>query len=67
MPATPQSLLDDAQCYTCLGMSLADALKLVLWDRISDDIGGGGGDTFFRISQIGDVRVSDVADERIYQ
>lgn len=26
-----------------------------------------GGDTFFRISQIGDVRISDVADERVYQ
>jgi len=41
MPATnPQTLLSSASCYLCYGMSLTDAMKLSLWDEISQSEGG---------------------------
>lgn len=36
MPASdPQTLVAEAKCYGCLGVSITDLLKLALWDRIS--------------------------------
>lgn len=67
MPATPsQTLLDSAACYTCLGMSQFDAMQLALWDSISQNIAPVG-ETFYRLSDVGDVRISQVGDSRIYQ
>lgn len=31
----PQTLLDQAKCYMCLGVTLAEALELALLDQIS--------------------------------
>lgn len=39
MPAqSPQDLLSEASCFTCLGVSTADSLALALWDSISQAI-----------------------------
>lgn len=67
MPATDsQTLLNNASCFTCLGMSIGDALLLAEWDQISQNISPGG-ETFYRISNVGDRRISAVGDSRIYQ
>lgn len=66
--ALPQSLLDATACYRCLGISLGDALMLALWEEISDGINPSPpAETFFRISNLGDVRISAVGDSRTYQ
>jgi len=45
MPNIPTNeLLDETSCYTCLGISLADSLKLALLDRIA----GNGGVKVYR-------------------
>jgi hypothetical protein len=41
--ADPQTLLTNAKCYLCLGITLAEALQLALLDQISSGGGGGGG------------------------
>lgn len=67
MPVTPsQTLLDSANCFVCLGVSMADALSLAQWDSISQNIAPPV-ETFNRISQVGDTRISNVGDTRIYQ
>jgi len=39
MPATPAStLLENAQCFACLGMTIGEALALAEWDAISQAI-----------------------------
>jgi hypothetical protein len=38
MPINPSELLEEAKCFTCLGISLADALKLALLVRIYESV-----------------------------
>jgi hypothetical protein len=38
-----QTLLEEAKCYLCLGVSIAEALKLALLSRIASGGAGGGG------------------------
>lgn len=57
--------MDSAACYTCLGMTPFESLLLAEWDLISGTINPP--ETFYRISQVGDVRISAVGDRRIYQ
>ena len=38
----PQTLFDEAQCYICQGVSLAQALELALLARIANGAGGAG-------------------------
>lgn len=67
MPATdPNTLLADSGCVTCLGVSIADALGIALWDSISQNIAPVG-ETFYRISDVGDRRISAVGDARVWQ
>lgn len=42
MPSDPQTLLENAKCFICLGVSQAEALQLALLDEISGGGGGGG-------------------------
>lgn len=62
MPATdPNTLLSDAGCFTCLGMSIGDALALSLWDSISQNISPGG-ETFFILTELGDILNAENSD-----
>lgn len=40
------TLIEEAKCYLCLGMSLPEALRLAILARISEGGGGGGGDGY---------------------
>lgn len=67
MPATPpQDLLNESSCFVCLGMSVGDAMKLALWDRISQNIAPVG-ETFYILSNVGDSLISQVGDNLVYQ
>lgn len=37
------TLLEEAKCYTCLGLSLPEAIELALLSRIAQNGAGGGG------------------------
>lgn len=66
MPATPtQELLDYAACDCVL--SPVDAMRIALLDQISQAIGGGGGETFYILSQAGDRLISQTGDPFVYQ
>lgn len=43
MSTDPQTLLDQAKCYLCLGISISEALQLALLAEIAANGGGGGG------------------------
>jgi hypothetical protein len=45
MSTDAQTLLSEAKCYICLGVSLAEALELALLAQIVNGGGGGGGGT----------------------
>lgn len=38
----PQTLLTNAKCYLCLGITLAEALELALLDQTFSAVGSGG-------------------------
>lgn len=66
MATDSQTLFDESKCFACAGASAAELLALALLDNISKNIGPPV-EKFRRISNVGDVRKSNVADQRIYQ
>ena len=64
MPTLPQTLIDEANCLVCNGVTLDDAIKLALLNRIA---GNAGGETFYLLSNVGDILTSQVGDRLIYQ
>jgi len=63
MPATPTNdLLVETPCYTCLGIGLADSLKLALLGRIVQ-----ADSASFRITDDDEIRITDGDDPRILE
>lgn len=40
---TQSEIMSLASCWTCLGLSLPEAVKMVLLNEVSENISGGGG------------------------
>ncbi len=53
MATDPQSLLNDAKCFLCLGMSEFQAMELVLLIQIQSAIAGGGGGSSSAVVPVG--------------
>ena len=67
MPALDsQSLYDSAKCFTCLGVSEAEALELALLVAIVQN-GVAPVEAEFRITEAGDFRITESGDSRIIE
>lgn len=70
MPATPTNeLLAQSGCFTCLGMSIGDALLLGAWLSISENINPSPpAETFYLLWDVGNnVLIPQVGDRFVWQ
>lgn len=62
-PSNPSTLLESVKCFQCSDASVAGLLKLALLDIIAE----GGLETNNRITELGDIRITQNNDIRVIQ
>lgn len=68
MAIDPQTLFDEAKCFSCFGSLTAEQmLELALLARIAGSGGGGGGGATTRITEDGQIRITEDGQTRIIE